>query len=69
MAKKKRYIVMVEEKTIYRGNQRLLAWLVWFLNRNNKALAYDCGVWIVEPSYWLRIGPPKIKKDRTGDVQ
>lgn len=45
---------MVEEKTIYRGNQRLLAWLVWFLNRKNKAVAYDCGVWIVEPSYWIR---------------
>lgn len=54
MAKKKRYIVMLEEKTIYRGNQRLLAWLVWFLNRKNKAVAYDCGVWIVEPSYWIK---------------
>ena len=38
MAKKKRYVVMVRDKTKYSGNQRLLAWLVWFANRHNKAV-------------------------------
>lgn len=59
MAKKKRYVVMIRDKTKYSGNQRLLAWLVWLANRHNKAVAYDCGEWIVEPSYWLRIGNQK----------
>ncbi|EKQ1728231.1 hypothetical protein P4X70_004487 [Salmonella enterica] len=58
MAKKERYVVMVKDKTKYSGNQRFLAWLVWFANRHNKAAAYDNAVWIVEPSYWLRIGSP-----------
>ncbi|GCK96287.1 Uncharacterised protein [Escherichia coli] len=51
MAKKKRYVVMVRDKTKYSSNQRLLAWLVWFANRHNKAIDCEYGIWIVEPSY------------------
>ena len=62
MAKNDRYVVMVGNKTIYSGNQRFLAWLVWLVwlaHRYNKAIACDNGIWIVEPSYWLRTGKEK----------
>lgn len=59
MAKNDRYVVMVGNKTIYSGNQRFLAWLVWLSHRYNKAIACDNGIWIVEPSYWLRTGKEK----------
>lgn len=51
MSKKPRYVVMIKGgKTLYRGNSRLLAWTIWLVNRRHKAIAYDCGIWVVEPA-------------------
>lgn len=56
MNKKPRYAVMIEKKkTIYHGNSRFVAWMLWLINRHRKAVAYDCGIWVVEPSYWIRV--------------
>ncbi|EKB5322542.1 hypothetical protein OOL41_004546 [Salmonella enterica] len=56
MNKKPRYAVMLEgNKTIYRGNSRFVAWTLWLINRHRKAIAYDCGIWVVEPAYWIRV--------------
>lgn len=56
MSKKPRYVVMIKGgKTLYRGNSRLLAWTIWLVNRRHKAIAYDCGIWVVEPAYWISI--------------
>jgi len=58
MSRKPHYVVMTEEgKSLYRGNSRLVAWTVWVFNRHRKAIAYDCGVWIVQPAYWIRVNP------------
>lgn len=56
MNKKPRYAVMIEKnKTIYHGNSRFVAWMLWLINRHRKAVAYDCGIWVVEPDYWIRV--------------
>lgn len=56
MNKKPRYAVMIEgNKTIYRGNSRFVAWTLWLINRHRKAVTYDCGIWVVEPGYWIRV--------------
>lgn len=56
MLKKTRYIVMTEGRgCLYRGNSRLAAWATWLLNRSHNAVAYDCGIWVVEPAYWIRV--------------
>jgi len=56
MSKKPRYVVMIKgDKTLYRGNNRLFAWATWLVNRRHKAIAYDCGVWVVEPAYWISV--------------
>ena len=56
MSKKPRYVVMIKGgKTLYRGNSCLLAWTIWLVNRRHKAIAYDCGIWVVEPAYWISI--------------
>lgn len=26
-------------------------------NRRHKAIAYDCGIWVFEPAYWISIQP------------
>ena len=58
MSKKPRYMVLNEGgDTLYSGNSRLVAWAFWFVNRSQQAVAYDCGVWIVEPSYWVSVVP------------
>ena len=55
MRKKPRYVVMLEGgKNLYRGNIRFVAWIVWLIHRPRKAIAYDCGIWIVQPAYWIR---------------
>lgn len=56
MNMKPRYAVMIEKKkTIYHGNSRFVAWMLWLINRHRKAAAYDCGIWVVEPGYWIRV--------------
>jgi hypothetical protein len=56
MRKKPRYVVLAEkDKTLYRGNRRLIAWTIWLINRSRNATAYDCGVWVVEPAYWIQV--------------
>lgn len=56
MGKQSRYVVMIKGgKNLYRGNSRLLAWTVWLINRRHKAIAYDCGPWVVEPAYWISV--------------
>ncbi|PXV70901.1 hypothetical protein C7433_11443 [Pantoea sp. PNA 03-3] len=56
MSRKPRYIVMIKGvRTLYRGNSRLLAWAVWLVNRRHKAIACDCGIWVVEPAYWISV--------------
>lgn len=56
MNMKPRYAVMIEKKkTIYHGNSRFVAWMLWLINRHRKAVAYDCGIWVVEPGYWIRV--------------
>lgn len=51
----KRYEVVSNGKTVYSGNLRFVAWLVWLVNRRNHSTAYDCGIWVVDPSYWLKV--------------
>ena len=56
MNKKPRYAVMLDgDKTVYSGNSRFVAWTFWLMNRHRRAIAYDCGVWVVEPAYWIRV--------------
>ncbi|RWT67404.1 hypothetical protein DN595_27490 [Enterobacter cloacae] len=42
-------------RTVYSGNSRFVAWTFWLMNRHRRAIAYDCGVWVVEPAYWIRV--------------
>lgn len=50
---KPRYIVGVEGmKTLYEGNYRFFAWLIWLINCRH-AVAFDRRSWILNPSYWL----------------
>lgn len=54
------YIVGIPSKRVcYEGNSRFLAWVSWMLNKRSGALAFDCGGWIITPSYWLRGGKPE----------
>ncbi|EDF2276358.1 TPA: hypothetical protein MHL77_24890 [Klebsiella pneumoniae] len=59
---KARYIVISEGNIIsYQGNNRMLAWCIWLINRHRKSVAYDCRAWILDPAYWLRgEKPPRI---------
>ncbi|PSC86876.1 hypothetical protein C7D73_22085, partial (plasmid) [Klebsiella pneumoniae] len=51
MDKKPRYSVMLDgDRTVYSGNSRFVAWTFWLMNRHRRAIAYDCGVWVVEPA-------------------
>lgn len=51
MNKKYRYAVMPEgNTTIYRGNSRFVAWMFWLIKHHRKVIAYDCGIWVVEPT-------------------
>jgi hypothetical protein len=56
MDKKPRYSVMLDgDRTVYSGNSRFVARTFWLMNRHRRAIAYDCGVWVVEPAYWIRV--------------
>jgi hypothetical protein len=54
-----RYMVVIPRNiTVYKGNVRLLAWLIWNIYRYRGVEAYDCGVWVIEPASWLKCGNP-----------
>ncbi len=57
MDKKPRYSVMLDgDRTVYSGNSRFVALgRSELMNRHRRAIAYDCGVWVVEPAYWIRV--------------
>lgn len=60
MAYAKYVVVDPSNKVLYKGNVRLLAWLVWNIKKSRGAKAYDLSTWIIEPASWLICAkPPK----------
>ncbi|HAU5494404.1 TPA: hypothetical protein JJI70_18350 [Cronobacter sakazakii] len=55
----KRYLFLIpHNRTVYKGNFRIMAWLIWRVYQYRNADAYDCGVWVKEPASWLKCREP-----------